>query len=356
MSLLLISLATTEGWLVNEEQLRASLRRLEVEHDVIRVRLGPERHLRRSGAWPLVDAIEAAGARRALREGLRRGRPRALVALSATAALLLPIRRLRAAGVEVAIRVDCPSRHSRPGIQNAVQRGLERRRLREATLAVATGPRSAALLSPLAVRTATVPVSVPAGLDGPDPGGRDVVTYSADPDNKGLDLVCRAWWALGSATEGRALRVTGVEAERGRRLLLRRGIAEPPGLVWQGRLPRRRHLELVGGAAAYVSASATEGAGIAQLEALAAGVPLVTTSSLGPYEAFPIAKRLAPELIAQRHPEGLASALSAALGMPGARRQRYAAEASEALEGFSERAADRALAEEVLPQLGLGGT
>ena len=351
--LLIVSLGTTSGWLVNEAELTGSLQRLGVDHEVVRVRLGPERHLRRTAIWALVDAIEAAGARRALRAGLRGGRPTGIVALSSTAALLLPVRRLQAARIPVAIRVDCPSSISRPGPQNAAQRALERRRLREATLALATGQRSAALLAPLAQRVAVVPVPVEVAA-GPAQEGerRDVVTYAADPDNKGLDLVCRAWWALGSQTDDRTLHVTGVSAERGRRLLLRRRIAEPANLRWQGEVPRERHIGLLRSAAAYVSASDWEGAGITQLEALAAGTPLVTTPSRGAYEAYPFALELAPELVTrERDAQQLSKALSAALAMPPARRLDYAAAAADSVEPFSRQSADRALGEEALPSL-----
>jgi glycosyltransferase involved in cell wall biosynthesis len=358
---LIVSLGTTSGWLVNEAELCGSLRRLGVEHDVVRVRLGLQRHLRRTGIWTVVDAIEAAAARRALRRGLAAGRPSAVIVLSTTAALLLPLRRLRSEGIPVAIRVDCPSSISRPGPQNAIQRALERRRLREATLALATGQRSAVLLAPLARRVEVVPVPVEVGLGDAAESGppRDVLTYAADPDNKGLDLVCRAWWALGSRTEGRLLHVTGVSPERGRRVLLRKGLAEPPGLRWHGPLPREEHLRLLRGAAAYVSASAWEGAGIAQLEALALGVPLVTTPSRGAYEAYGIAQGLEPSLLAARRDAGeLTRALGAALELAPQSRRRYASAAAEGVRPFSRAAADRALAEQVLPLLleGASGT
>lgn len=355
--LLIVSLATTDGWVVNERELAAGLERLGVEHRVVRLSLGAEAHLRRTGFWPLVDAVEARGARRALEAGLREGDVSAVVLLSTTAALLAPVRRLRAAGTPVAIRIDCPSSVSRPGWQNAAQRALERRRSAEATLLIGQGPRSAELLSALSHNVASlpVPVDVAAGRsDAAANAGGDVLMYAADPDNKGLDLVCRAWWELGAATGERRLRITGVSAERGRRLLTRRGIAEPPGLTWHGDLEREEHLTLLRAAAAYVSASAWEGAGIAQLEALAAGVPLVTTPSLGAYEAHPIAARLTPDLAtASRDVPGLSAALGAALAMGADDRAAYAKQAAEAVAGFSRAAADRALAGQVLPRLGL---
>jgi hypothetical protein len=352
VTLLVVSLATTAGWIVNEQELCASLRRLGVEHRVLRVRLGAERHLRRTGALPLVDAIEAAAGRRALRDGLRGGATSAVIVFSSTASLLAPVGRLKAAGIRVAVRVDVPSSTSRPGLPNAFARLLERRRLRQATLALATGTRSAALLEPLTERVAVLPVPVHHRGLAPANGGADVVTYSADPVNKGLDLVCAAWWALGEATEGRLLHVTGVSAERGRRLLLRRGIAEPPGLRWHGTVTRERHMDLVREAAAYVSASEWEGTGIAQLEALAVGTPLVTTPSLGAYEAYEIARDLTPALVTERRrPEDLTAALAAALAMQAASRRRCAEEARERIRPFSTEAADRSLADEVLPVL-----
>jgi glycosyltransferase involved in cell wall biosynthesis len=47
----------------------------------------------------------------------------------------------------------------------------------------------------------------------------------------------------------------------------------------------------------FLNASRWEDYGISQLEALSAGAALVTVPSPGPYEALPLARRLAPELV-----------------------------------------------------------
>ena len=212
--LLIVSLGTTDGWVVNEEELTAGA---AAARDRSRRRPAPSR----TGAAPAADRnlgrcrhdrgggspARPAG-RSARRQALGSDRPQH------HRFAVVPVRRLRAAGIQVAIRIDCPSSASQPGSQNAGQRALERRRLREATLAGRPGPRSAALLSALAPRVAILPVPVEIAADGRPSSvgaGGDVVTYAADPDNKGLDLVCRAWWALGSRpTSGACSRSPGV--------------------------------------------------------------------------------------------------------------------------------------------------
>jgi glycosyltransferase involved in cell wall biosynthesis len=300
----------------------------------------------------VVDAVEAVAARRALRDALAGFEPSAVVLMSTTAALLAPVARLRRRGVEVAVRLDCPAAVNRPGPQNAIQRALERRRLRSASLAIATGPRSAQLTAPLCERVAWVPVGLEVSdADSPATSG-DVITYVDDPHTKGLDLVCGAWRDAGGAARGASLHVTGVAPERGRRFLRRAGIAEPESIHWHGPLSREGHLDLLRGCTAYLSASRWEQAGIAQLEALAAGVPLVTTPSRGAYEAEPLARRLAPDLVtARRHAGELGKALAVALAMPADRRSEYAAAAAREVEPFGREAADRTLRDEVLPVL-----
>ncbi len=114
---------------------------------------------------------------------------------------------------------------------------------------------------------------------------------------RGLDLLCEAW---ARAAPDLRLTIGGCDRETGVAWLARRGIAEPPGVEWAGALPREEWLGRVARARVFVNASRREDHGLAQLEALAVGTPLVTVPSPGAYEALPIARRLAPELVAAR--------------------------------------------------------
>jgi glycosyltransferase involved in cell wall biosynthesis len=348
--ILIVSPATTAGWRTVEEELAGSLGRLGVAHRVERVELGASARLRR--AWPLVDLVEAAGARRALRKGLASGTPQAVVVLTSTASLLAPVERLQKEGVRVAIRLDCPAAVNRPGPANVVQRALERRRLAAASLVIAMGPRSAETMSGLASRVVPLPVAIeiPAGrATGPD---ARVMAYTPDPDKKGLDTIARAWEGLGSRRGEAVLTVAGQDSDSGPAFLRSRGIEAPPAVEWLGRATRRDYLDLVRGASAFVSASRREDHGVAQLEALAAGTPLVTTRAFGAYEAEPLAEQLDPSLVTPaREPGALADALARALQMDGASRSAYRERATVLLQPFTHEACDAVVRDQVLPVL-----
>jgi glycosyltransferase involved in cell wall biosynthesis len=116
---------------------------------------------------------------------------------------------------------------------------------------------------------------------------------------------------------------------------------------WRGLVAREEWLALVSRARVFVNASRREDHGLAQLEALAAGCALVTVPSAGPYEALPLARALAPELVSQ----GLAPALRAGLDL--AEPEAYAAHARELLGPFRAGVVERVVAGSVLPALGI---
>ena len=74
---------------------------------------------------------------------------------------------------------------------------------------------------------------------------------------------------------------------------------------------------------------------------------MANTASAGPYEALPLARELAPELVS----DDLAAALRAGLDLPD--REGYAARARELLAPFRPGAVQRVVAAEVLPALGI---
>jgi hypothetical protein len=117
-----------------------------------------------------------------------------------------------------------------------------------------------------------------------------------------------------------------------------------PGVRGAGRLPPAAYRALVRRARVFVTAPRREDYGIAQLEALADGCQLVTTEAPGPYAALETARALDPRLVG----EDLAAALRAALDDP---LPDYAERARAAAAAFGREAADRVVAERLLPAL-----
>jgi glycosyltransferase involved in cell wall biosynthesis len=263
-----------------------------------------------------------------------------------TAALLWP----RAGGRDVvrAIRFDALAADNRPGRHGVWQRPLERRRLRQAAVLVASSPHPE-LPSAIVVPT---PVE-PSGAGAADAAERDVaaVTYGANPEKKGLDRVLKAW--ARARRDSEELVVVGTEGgvrpgapdvgSDGQ--ALRQG--PPEGVRFAGRLAPEEYRALLRRARAFVTAPRREDYGIAQLEALADGCLLVTTPAPGPYAALPIARALDPRLVPDG-PDGLAAAIRAALDdpVPG-----YAERALAALAPYRAEAVDRVVAERLLPAL-----
>jgi glycosyltransferase involved in cell wall biosynthesis len=97
----------------------------------------------------------------------------------------------------------------------------------------------------------------------------------------------------------------------------------------------------------FVPAPRREDYGIAQLEALADGCALVTTTAPGPYAALPLARALDPRLVSN-DPAALGAALRAALDDPA---PGYAERARAAVAPFTRAAVDRTVAGELLPRL-----
>lgn len=322
----LVSLGTTPGLTRADAALAEQIRAAGASCEVAPVRIGrAAAALRRNAA--VTDLVEALGARRAAREV----DARALIFSSVTAALLQ-----RTPQVPWAVRFDSKAAMNRPGVSGAWQRARERTVLRNASLLLPWGAQAG---QGLVVR---VPIEeIP---DGPQ---RDIhaIAYAGYPHKRGLDVLCAAW--AKASRQGERLVIGGVEHERALRWLERRGRPEPPGVEWPGPLGRDEWLGLVARSRVFVNASRREDHGLAQLEALSAGCVLVTVPSPGPYEALPLARRLAPELVS----EDLASALRAGLDLRD--RNAYAAQARELLAPFRPAAVQRVVAEELLPALGI---
>jgi glycosyltransferase involved in cell wall biosynthesis len=342
VDVLVVSLGSTEGLRLADEQLCEALRRAGASALLARASAPPRRR-----TLMLTDLAWARAARRAAnRELTDRRRPvRAVIYSSTTAALLWPR--------PGAIRFDATSAANRPGRHGLWQRPLERRRLAQAPLllpwsegAIAEAPASVRNGDRVGVLPVPIePAAAPRA--GADPPPRDItaITYAANPAKKGLDRVLDAWRRLRAerpASAGEELLVAGASAQELNRAGVRAEAQEGVRVV--GRLERSEYRALLRRARVFVCAPRREDYGLAQLEALSDGCQLVSTPSPGPYVALAIARALDSRLV----DDDLARALAAALDDP---LSDYAARALEALAPYTPAAVDRIVAQELLPRL-----
>ncbi|MFL5912878.1 MAG: glycosyltransferase, partial [Gaiellaceae bacterium] len=284
----------------------------------------------------VTDLVEALAARHSAR-GID---ARAIVFSTVTAAFLQRPR------VPYGVRFDAPAALNRPGAAGAWQRAVERGALGRASVLM---PLTEAAAEAAPNGSAPV-VRVPIPVDDVEPASErdiDAVAYAGYPKKRRPDLVCAAWARV--RPSGGRLVIGGADRDKGLRWLERSGVPEPEGVEWAGELPREEWLRTVARARAFVNASDWEDYGVAQFEALAAGTPLVTLPSHGPYESLKLARQLAPELVGERLDEALASALA----MDGAARAAYRERALELLAPYREESIRAVVAERVLPALGV---
>ncbi len=337
------------GWRRADDAFAEQVRAAGASCEVRPIRIGASGRLRRTMA--LTDVVEALAARRTAR-GVTAG---AIVYSSVTAALLQPERS------PAAVRFDGIAALNRPGAGGAWQRRRERSVLGRAELLLPwsepAGGAAAVLLGPAAPPAVLLPPPVvaaprPAGGGAAQAGGEgpDALAYAANPDKRGLGLLCDAWRA--AAPPGARLSIGGIDRSAGLHWLARLGSSEPPGVDWLGDVDPDRWLALVASARVFVNASRFEDWGLAQMEALAAGTPLVTVPTPGPNVALPLARQLAPELVSgERTAQALASALRAGLALGAEGRERYAKASRELLAPYRDEELRRRVAEEVLPRL-----
>ena len=318
---LIVSLGSTAGLRASDDELAGALRRAGATVAIATAR--PPREVR---TFALTDLAWAVAARRVARTAIADLDPRAVVYSTVTAALLWPR--------PGAIRYDAPASANRPGRHGIWQRPLERRRLAQAPLLVPVDggtlgetprPHAPALVVP-------IPVEPSPG----DPVERDVavLTYAANPHKKGLDRLLAAW--AGARRDGEELVVAGADLH-----------IDAPGVRVAGRLAPLDYRALLRRARVFACAPRREDYGIAQLEALADGCILVTTTAPGPYAALPYARALDPRLVVG-HLGDLAAALRTALDDPVV---GYARHAASAITPFSRRSVDVIVREELLPRL-----
>ncbi len=339
VDVLIVSLGSTGGLRAVDAELAGSLRRVGASVALAYAK-PPRRRLR---TLALTDLAWALAARRAASAALAEHEPGAVIYSTTTAALLWPR--------PGAIRFDAPNAGNRLGRHGLWQRPLERRRLGQAALLLPqsqgaldeTSESARAGVGSLVPPVPALVLPVPVEPSGPllAPAERDIaaITYAANPLKKGLDRVLRAWTR--ARRPGEELLVAGISEQA----LQSARIALPTnGVRLTGLLAPSEYRALLRRARVFVCAPRREDYGIAQLEALADGCQLVTSSAPGPYVALPIARALDPRLVS----EDLAGALRAALDEPA---PDYPTRAARALAPFSRAAIDRIVRDELLVRL-----
>src|SRR4051812_22482213 len=179
VDVLIVSLGGTAGLREADAELAASLRRAGARVEVAGV--AGVRELR---TYAAIEFAWAVNARRTTLRAVEAFAPRAVIYSTTTAALLGP--------VPGAIRFDAPAAGNRAGRHGVWQRPVERRRFREASLLVpwsagglaeAPSPHADAVIVPM-------PISPSGAAETRDIAA---ITYGANPEKKGLDLVLAAW-------------------------------------------------------------------------------------------------------------------------------------------------------------------
>ena len=318
---LIVSLGATAGLRFSDEELAGGLRRAGATVAIAVAR--PPREMR---TFALTDLGWAWTARAAAEAGIAAHAPRAIVYSTVTAALLWPR--------PGAIRYDAPAAANRPGRHGLWQRPLERRRLAEAPLLVPVDAGTLAETPRPHAPALVVPIPVQASPDTGAPRDVAVLTYAANPHKKGLDRILAAWASARHA--GEELVVAGADLR-----------IDAPAVRVAGRLAPADYRALLRRARVFATAPRREDYGIAQLEALADGCILVTTTAPGPYAALPLARALDPRLVVAGDGD-LPRALRTALDDPA---DGYAREAATAVAGFSRGAVDVVVRDALLPRL-----
>ena len=308
----LVSLGTTPGLMRADEAFAAQLRASGLTCELRQAAIGAAGHLRRHPA--VTDLVEAAAARRALR-----GEAAGFTVFSAVTSAFLQ----RLPPASYAVRFDAPAALNRRGAAGAWQRSAERRALRNARVLLPWSD-AAGAAAPGGAPRLTVPVPVAEAPGDAVERDIDALAYAGNPSKRGLDVLCSAW---ATAPAGSRLVIGGLEREAGLRFLARTGVSEPSGVEWRGRVSHAEWLATARRARLFVNASVWEDYGISQLEALSAGAALVTVPSPGPYEALPIARRLAPGLV----DDDLSAALGRGLALGEQELRQYRDSAAAAL-------------------------
>jgi glycosyltransferase involved in cell wall biosynthesis len=343
----LVSLGTTPGLRRSDEAFAGLVERAGATCEIVPVLIGASGKLRRHVA--VTDLVEALAARRSAREVSAH----AVVYSTITAALLQPAgvgAGSTGGDVPYGIRFDAIAALNRRGPGGLWQRRRERGVLERARLLMPVSHGAEAAVAHVDRPRVRVPIPIDP-VAGAAERDIDAVAYASYPRKRALDVLVGAWEM--AAPPGARLVIGGADREKGMAYLRKAAYSgEPEGVEWAGDLPREQWLDRVGRARMYLNASRWEDFGIAPMEALAAGTPLVTVPTPGSFEALPLARELDARLVPEE-PAELVTAIRTALAFTDDERAGYARRARDLLAPYAEDAVAKVVAEQVLPGLGI---
>jgi glycosyltransferase involved in cell wall biosynthesis len=107
------------------------------------------------------------------------------------------------------------------------------------------------------------------------------ISYCSRPWIKGLDILVKAWSECHST---KRLVITGINKKDAMLYLKKKKVKIGDNIEFAGVLPREKHLSILAKSSFFISPARFEEFGIAILEALSYGKPVVSTPTIGPPE------------------------------------------------------------------------
>lgn len=124
-----------------------------------------------------------------------------------------------------------------------------------------------------------------------------VLAYAGNPHKKSLETILRVWHSVNAQDPTASLTIVGISEDQAAKYLEPLAVTIPRSVFFEGYVSPDRMTSLMKRCSVYLSAPRFEDFGMAQLEALACGMLLVTSVPFLGYDAGRLAKDLDARLV-----------------------------------------------------------